>query len=159
MKHQEEADFLSLVDEYQKIVHNVCHVYTDNPADHEDLFQEMLVQLWKGYQRFKGDAKISTWIYRVCLYTAITYIKKVMRNRKALDAIEFQEYQHPKSQETDEELLVLAMKKLDATDRAFILLYLEDKSYNEMSQILGITESNVGVKLNRIKKKLRAIMN
>ncbi len=136
----------------------MCRIYTDNTIDHEDLFQEILVQLWKGYANYKGTAKISTWIYRVSLYTAITYIKKVMKTRTIRKETEYESVTHQKTEESEEELLFVAIKKLEEAERGFILLYLEDKSYKEMSSILGISESNVGVKLNRIKKKLKSIM-
>ena len=158
MNQHKQQEFISLIDEYQKILHSICRIYTDNSIDHEDLFQEMLVQLWKGYARYKGDAKVSTWIYRVSLYTAITYIKKVIRRRSLKDQPENDLVYHQKAEESEEDLLLIAIKQLEEADRGFILLYLEDKSYQEMSDILGITESNVGVKLNRIKSKLKLIM-
>ncbi len=153
-----EVEFLSVIDEYQKIIHNVCNIYTDNRIDHEDLFQEVLVQLWSGYSRFNGQSKLSTWIYRVALYTAISYIKKVMKSRKAIKDVEIESRDYIKTEESEEDLLKMAIRKLDQADKAFVLLYLEDKSYKEMSEILGISESNVGVKLNRIKKKLKILM-
>lgn len=158
MNQDKEQVFISLIDEYQKILHSVCRIYTDNSIDHEDLFQEMLVQLWNGYARYKGESKISTWIYRVSLYTAITYIKKVVKRRTIKDHSEIDLVYYQKTEESKEDLLLIAIKRLAAADRGFILLYLEDKSYKEMSEILGISESNVGVKLNRIKNKLKAIM-
>lgn len=133
-------------------------MYTDNRMDHEDLFQEILAQLWKGYQNFRGESKVSTWIYRVGLYTAITYIKKVMRERETLNEISEPATEIPKTEESNEDLLLNSIKSLNDTDRAFILLYLEDKSYKEMADILGMSESNVGVKLNRIKSKLKKLM-
>lgn len=158
MTTEKQREFILLIDEYQKILHSVCRIYTDNTIDHEDLFQEILVQLWKGYANYKGTAKISTWIYRVSLYTAITYIKKVMKTRTIRKETEYESVTHQKTEESEEELLFVAIKKLEEAERGFILLYLEDKSYKEMSSILGISESNVGVKLNRIKKKLKSIM-
>ncbi len=153
-----QKEFLSLIDEYQKIIHKVCSMYTDNRIDHEDLFQEILTQLWIGYGRFNGQSKLSTWIYRVSLYTSISYIKKVIKDREGLKELVIEEPSSIKTEESDEELMKLAIKKLERADKAFILLYLEDKSYKEMSEILGISESNVGVKLNRIKKKLKILM-
>ncbi|QSE97134.1 RNA polymerase sigma factor [Fulvivirga lutea] len=153
-----QQEFLEMVDKYQRVIHSVCRMYTDNTIEHEDLFQEILAQLWKGYQRFNFESKVSTWIYRVALYTAITYIKKVMRGREALKHISFSEADNQKETESDEELLRMAIQKLSESERAFVVLYLEDMSYKEMADILGISESNVGVKLNRIKQKLKTIM-
>lgn len=152
-------DFLNLINENQGILHSICKVYTNNSIDHEDLFQEMMTQLWRGYENFKGEAKITTWIYRVSLYTAITHIKKIIRERDTLKDFNTVIHELPKTEETDEELLFRSIKMLDSSDRAFILLYLEDKSYKEMADILGLTESNVGVRLNRIKTKLKKIMS
>ena len=158
MLTKKEAEFLDLMDNHQRVVHSVCRTYTDNRTDHDDLFQEILTQLWQGYDRFQGNSKISTWIYRVSLYTAITYIKKVMKGREFQQTMKTNTHDLPKSEETDEELLMMAIKRLDESDRAIVLLYLDDKSYKEMAEILGLSESNVGVKLNRIKKKLKDLM-
>lgn len=153
-----DEDFLTLLDEHQDILHSICRMYTNNSIDHEDLFQEMMTQLWKGFGNYKGDAKITTWIYRVSLYTAISHIKKVMKERETLRGFDPITQESPKTEESNEELLFKSIKMLNKSDRAFILLYLEDKSYKEMAEILGLSESNVGVRLNRIKMKLKNIM-
>ncbi|MEQ8925110.1 MAG: sigma-70 family RNA polymerase sigma factor [Fulvivirga sp.] len=155
-KNQQE--FLEMINEYQRVIHSVCRLYTNNTIEHEDLFQEILAQLWVGYQRFNFESKVSTWIYRVALYTSITHIKKVMRSREALNEVNIAQFDSQTDTETDEELLKMAIKKLSESERAFIVLYLDDLSYKEMADILGISESNVGVKLNRIKQKLKTIM-
>lgn len=157
--NKNENDFLIIIDDNQKIIHNVCRIYTDTTNDHHDLFQEILLQLWKGYQNFKGDAKLSTWIYRVSLYTAITYIKKVMKERKVNSEIEFEHTYELKDDDSYEEQLRAAIERLDSNEKALITLYLDDKSYKEMSSILGITESNVGARINRLKNKLKEIFN
>jgi len=156
---KKENDFLKTVDDNQKIIHNVCRIYTDTTDDHHDLFQEILLQLWKGYHNFKGDAKISTWIYRVSLYTAITLIKKVMKAREVHAAIEIESSYQQSLDDTYEELLHKAIDRLDSNEKALITLYLDNRSYSEMSSILGITESNVGARINRLKNKLKDIFN
>jgi RNA polymerase sigma-70 factor, ECF subfamily len=153
-----EEEFLDLIDQHQKVIHNVCRMYTDTIDDHQDLFQEILVQLWKGYGNFKGKAKVTTWMYRVSLYTAISYIKKVMNLRNAKPDLDTGlSYEQPLI-ESDTDLLQAAIEQLDEGDRAIVLLHLDEKSYKEMANILGITESNVGVRLNRIKKKLKSLL-
>ncbi|MEQ8245817.1 RNA polymerase sigma factor [Fulvivirga sp.] len=157
--NKNENDFLEIIDDNQKIIHNVCRIYTDTTTDHHDLFQEILLQLWKGYHNFKGDAKVSTWIYRVSLYTAITYIKKVMKERKLNEEVLMESTYEQKDEDTYEELLQGAIERLNENQKALITLYLDDKSYKEMSSILGISESNVGARINRLKSKLKDIFN
>ncbi|ELR69250.1 RNA polymerase ECF-type sigma factor [Fulvivirga imtechensis AK7] len=152
-----EKEFLDLIAKHQKIIHKVCHLYTDNQDDHEDLFQEILLQLWQGYPRFKGDAKVTTWMYRVSLYTAISSIKK--KHKRKEEAIYIQEQEQiEKTDPYEFENLRAAIDTLSETDKALVMLYLEEKSYKETADIMGMTESNVGVKLNRIKKKLKEIL-
>lgn len=153
-----ESDFLQMIDEYQNVIHGVCRMYTNDQEDHNDLFQEILSQLWVGYERFQNQSKVSTWIYRVSLYTSITHIKKVMRSRGTIENLKLESEQHETHKLESEEMLLSAVKKLNEMDRAFVLLYLEDKSYQEMAEILGLSLSNVGVKLNRIKKKLKKLI-
>lgn len=157
--NKKENDFLEIIDGNQKIIHNVCRIYTDTTNDHHDLFQEILLQLWKGYQNFKGEAKVSTWIYRVSLYTAITHIKKVMKAREVSAEIEVEKSYEIINDDTYDELLHKAIERLDNNEKALIALYLDNKSYKEMSSILGITESNVGARINRLKNKLKEIFN
>ncbi len=153
-----EEEFLDLIDQNQKLIHNVCRMYTDNVDDHQDLFQEIMVQLWKGYGNFKNESKVSTWMYRVSLYTAISYIKKVIKLREALPHLDLDlSYEQP-SLEPDATQLQKAIERLDDGDRAIVLLHLDEKTYKEMADILGISETNVGVRLNRVKKKLKNLL-
>ncbi|UII26482.1 sigma-70 family RNA polymerase sigma factor [Fulvivirga maritima] len=152
-----EQDFLQLIDLHQKIIHKVCHIYTHDREDYDDLFQEIMLQLWKGYPNFKGNAKITTWMYRVSLYTAISIFKK-KKNRKE---VREQPAQEP-GESTDHyefENLNMAISQLSDPEKALIVLYLEEKSYQEIAEIIELSVTNVGVKLNRIKKKLKDILN
>lgn len=151
-----EKEFLDLIDQHQNIIHKVCRMYTDNQDDHEDLFQEILLQLWQGYPRFKGDAKITTWMYRVALYTSISTFKKKQRIKKEPVSISTAgiENEDPYRYEN----LHAAIGTLSKMDKALVMLYLEEKSYKEIAEIMGLSETNVGVKLNRIKKKLKEIL-
>lgn len=157
LAQQKETEFLDIINRNQGIIHRVCRLYTDSRDEHNDLFQEIMTQLWIGYQRFQHDSKVSTWMYRVALYTAITYIKKVMKQRKVMH--ELMPYQQtaeiPADGDSEEEKLWRAIKQLSDKDRALVTLYLDGMSYQEMSKVIGITESNVGARINRIKKKLK----
>jgi len=159
-----ETKFTKLIENNQGIVHKICRIYTDSPEAHEDLFQEIVLQLWKSFDSFQGDSKFSTWMYRVGLNTAITLIRKKNRTIKT-SSIDSQAYFDVASKETDElqqerlNLLYGSIKKLNDVERALVLLYLEDLPYREISATLGITEVNARVKMNRVKEKLRVLMN
>lgn len=158
-----EKDFTRLIQDNQGIVHKVCRIYTDSPEAHEDLFQEIVLQLWKSFDSFKGDSKFSTWMYRVGLNTAITLIRKKERS-PATTSIDAQDYFDVKMQEVDEEkeerlkLLYASIKRLNEVERALVLLYLEDLPYKDISETLGISEVNARVKMNRVKEKLKEMM-
>ncbi len=148
-----EEDFINLVENNQGLIHKICRLYGDNEEDRNDLFQEILLQLWKAYPGYSGKAKISTWMYRIALYTAMADLKK--RKRRI---------QHLKIKNTelnsadlnfDLEHVQAGISLLNAGDKALLALYIDDKPYQEIAEIIGITENNVGVRLNRIKKKLR----
>jgi len=158
-----EHNFITELESNQNIVHKVCTLYTNNKDAHNDLFQEITIQLWKAYPKFRGDSKFSTWMYRIAINTAITLYRKSKRSILTQDyesvifKIKADEYD-----ETEEEqlkLLYKAVKQLGDVDKALVFLYLEDKDYTEISETLGITEVNARVKMNRIKKKLKTILN
>ncbi|MBE8720367.1 RNA polymerase sigma factor [Sphingobacterium pedocola] len=156
----DEAVFLTLISEHQGIIHKICRLYRDIREDREDLFQEITFQLWKSHETFKNESKISTWIYRIALNTAIASF------RKKKHAIEYSPVLPDLADEQpDEELafrqerLFNALKRLNDADKAIITLYLEDLSYQQIAEITGISENNVGVKLNRIKIKIKNFLN
>ncbi|MDT0551785.1 MAG: RNA polymerase subunit sigma-70 [Bacteroidetes bacterium MedPE-SWsnd-G1] len=158
-----EQQFVQQLEENQNIVHKVCRVYTTNSDAHKDLFQEITIQLWKAYPKFRGEAKFSTWMYRVALNTAITLYRKSKRQIKTNDISDF--HYKLESEEYDGEieeqmkLLYQAIHQLSDVEKALILLYLEDKPYKEIAETIGITEVNARVKVNRIKTKLKTILN
>lgn len=141
----------------------MCTLYTNDRDSHNDLFQEITIQLWKAYPKFRGDAKFSTWMYRVALNTAITLYRKRKRRIDTADyesiifRIKAEEYDE--TEELQLKLMYKAVKQLNDVDKALVFLYLEDKNYAEISETLGITEVNARVKMNRIKTKLRTILN
>lgn len=152
-----EQQFIMLLDENQKIVHKVCNLYMDSTSDREDLFQEITLQSWKAYGNFKGNSKFSTWLYRVALNTAITFFRKEKRKPKIFSAEILPEL-HPEAYDPVEEqvqAMYKAIGELSKIDKAVVMLYLEDYSYLEVGEMLGISANNVAVKMNRIKTKLK----
>jgi RNA polymerase sigma factor (sigma-70 family) len=158
-----EHQFVTELESNQNIVHKVCSLYTNNRDAHNDLFQEITIQLWKAYPKFRGDSKFSTWMYRVALNTAITLYRKSKRKPTTQDfdsviyKISAEEYDP--TQEQQLKLMYSAIRHLGDIDKALVFLYLENKNYAEISETLGITEVNARVKMNRIKTKLRTILN
>jgi len=157
-----EATFEKLIFENQNLIHKVCNLYENSEDDKKDLFQEITLQLWRSFSSFQEKSKFSTWMYRVALNTAITQKRK--KKRKPFStAISETEYEIPdssaeESPEEDLKALRWAISKLKRIDRAIIFLYLEEKSYQEIADIIGITTKNVGVKIVRIKVKLLGIL-
>ncbi|MCU0349749.1 MAG: sigma-70 family RNA polymerase sigma factor [Flavobacterium sp.] len=163
MRSQDEAQFVSLLKENQNIIHKICKLYTTDQDSHNDLFQEITIQLWKAYPNFRGDSKFTTWAYRVGLNTAITLFRK---KKKTIDTIEFDNTFHKVKEdeynfEEEEQLKLLyhAVNELNDIEKALVFLYLEDKDYTEIAETLGISEVNARVKMNRVKGKLKKIVN
>jgi len=157
-----EKEFLEIIRINQGIIHKVTSIYCDNEEDRQDLFQEILTQLWKSFRSFRNESKFSTWMYRVALNTAITSFKK-NRRQPAISRLSGDNYQiadDSSPQETDEDIamLKLAIGKLSGIEKSIILLLLENKSYEEIAEITGITQNYVRVKMNRIKTKLKGYM-
>ena len=162
--HKElEKKFLDDFGNNQNIVHKVCRIYTTNQDQHNDLFQEIAIQLWKNYSKFRGEAKFSTWMYRVALNTAISLYRKSTRTVKTQDFsdVSFKIAYNDYDDTQDQQLTALynAIRNLNDIDKALIFLYLEDKPYKEIAIALGISEVNARVKMNRAKDKLKKILN
>jgi len=158
-----EQNFVELLEQHQNIVHKVCRLYTNNYDAHNDLFQEITIQLWKAFPKFRGDSKFSTWMYRVGLNTAITLYRKSKRtiNTQQFDTVQFKisAEEYDSTEEEQLKLLYAAVHQLNDIEKALVFLYLEDKNYKEISETMGITEVNARVKMNRVKNKLRTILN
>lgn len=153
-----EKDFVQLINQHQKIIHKVCNLYLNGQEDKEDLFQEITLQAWKAFSQFRGDAKFSTWLYRVALNTAITFFRKDKKNAFIASVSEIPDLVHVGDKDPIEEktkAMYVAIANLSKIDKAIVMLYLEDYSYAEISDIIGITANNIAVKMNRIKVKLR----
>ncbi|WP_339840682.1 sigma-70 family RNA polymerase sigma factor [uncultured Maribacter sp.] len=163
MNKKLEHKFVTELQDNQNIVHKVCTLYTNDRDSHNDLFQEITIQLWKAYPKFRGDAKFSTWMYRVALNTAITLYRK---NKRRIDTADYESIifkvkadEYDETEEIQLKLMYKTVKQLGDVDKALVFLYLEDKNYSEISETLGISEVNARVKMNRIKTKLRTILN
>jgi RNA polymerase sigma-70 factor (ECF subfamily) len=149
--------FEDIVQEYHPIIYSVGRSYAD-PSQFEDLYQEILIQLWKGFASFRGDAKLSTWIYRVALNTSMTFLRdrkrKTRQTQEISEAIQIGVEDIPLEVKDQIDQLQKAIRKLPEEDRSIIILYLDDYPYKEIAEIIGLSANHIGVKINRIKKKL-----
>jgi RNA polymerase sigma-70 factor (ECF subfamily) len=156
-----EKLFLNHIDEHKGILHKVARMYMHSKEDREDLQQEIIVQLWKSYSKFKGDSAFSTWMYRVSINTAITYFKKDKRrsDRYAYDIAHEPEHEpYNTDKEKQLELFYFAAQQLNKIEKALIFYFMEGLSHRDTGTLLGISEGNVRVKLNRTKEKLQNII-
>ena len=157
-QEETERQYKALIQENERLIWKVCSIYAYSRADREDLFQEIAIRIWIALPTFKGQSKISTWIYRVAINTAITGL------RRKKDFIHLMEPASIPDDAIDEDTraeqeklqeLYAAIESLNAIEKAIVMLYLEERSYIEMEEILGIAQGTLRVKMNRIKEKLR----
>ena len=153
---QAANDFIELLNNHQNIIHKVCNMYMDDVSEREDLFQEITLNAWKAYGSFRGDAKFSTWLYRVALNTAISFYRKEKRN-PVNTSLDYLPDHSERADDTEDRLKAMyaSIATLSKIDKALVMLYLEDYSYEEIGIMLGITANNVAVKMNRVKTKLK----
>lgn len=160
----EEGLFKRWLEQHTGLVFKVARAFAPSDADRDDLVQEILLQLWRSLPRFEGKAKESTWIYRVALNTALAWHRSENKRRtKQTALISIDELPEPDDiagREREELVarLYAAIRRLPKVDAALVLLYLDDLSYREMAEVLGLSETNVGVKLNRARKLLAELM-
>ena len=151
-------EFLEILKNYQGILHKVNLVYFHNPSDREDNFQEIVYQLWKSFPALKNKNSLGSWIYAVSINTSLMRLRKEQRieYRKELpDFIDKTDMVEDLSKNEQFSLLMQAIYKLNEIDKSIMLLYLEEKSYTEIARILGISLSNVGVRISRAKELLK----
>ena len=158
-----EIAFENKVKDYKLLIYKVCRMYVDTHDDIQDLYQDIIIQLWRSYEKFRGDSKFSTWLYRIAINTALSSYRKQQRTIKTSD-VELQGIQLPYEEdigikEEQHQQLYTAIQKLNDIEKSIVMLYLEDKSYDEMEDILGISNATLRVKMNRIKDKLRTLTN
>ncbi len=156
-----QNDFLTQIEAHKGMIHKVCQVYCWNARDREDLFQEIIIQLWKAWPGFRGESKFSTWLYRIALNTAISGLRKQKNHLVYMEPEKLPAglKDETENEEKEERLKKFydAIRQLSELERAIIMLYLEDKSYEEMEDILGVNQNSLRVKMNRAKEKLRKI--
>ena len=159
---EEEKKFISLINEHQGLIHKVCIMYENDPDVRNDLFQEIVLQLWKSFSSFRGEAKITTWMYRIALNTAISGFRKQTRNVKTEDLKELHmniSDAWAEDREEDIQRLHFAIRQLSEIERAMIMMALEEVPYEEIAETIGITQNNVRVRMNRIREKLKKLMS
>ena len=148
---------------YAGIIIKICRAYTDSQEDFEDYYQEVCLQIWKSKDNFRGDSQWSTWIYRLSLNICLTLIRKKKKARQhySTDTISEHEASEKNAAFSNEDLSLLykAIKQLSKIDRAVILLYLEEKPNKEIAEIIGTNPNNIGVRINRIKERLKKLLD
>jgi RNA polymerase sigma-70 factor (ECF subfamily) len=154
-----ETEFLHLIQKHQGILHKTCFMYSRDQADREDLYQEIVLQLWKSFPSFRGQAAFSTWMYRVVLNTAITMTRKpnLFTDTGKVPVVPCV-MDDPDGVSEDIQTLYKAISQLNKVEKGIILLWLEERSYGEIADIMGLTVKNVSVKLVRIKARLAEII-
>ena len=154
-----KGTFIQLLEENKGIIHKISMMYTLNMTDKEDLYQEICLQLWRSYRSYRADSKFSTWLYRVALNTAISSVRK---DRRRVETVQLDQAEHFVARDSEKvdmtRMLFKAVAKLNKVDKAIILLWLEEKEYAEISEIMGISLSAVSVRLVRIRERLKLIM-
>lgn len=153
-----EKDFINLLTAHKALIYKVCFMYASNREDLNDLYQEVVVNLWCAYPRFRNDSKISTWMYRIALNTCISDLRK----NRAVDYVPLsmdiggdEDCLHNESLKEMYELI----RRLDKYERVLVLLWLDENSYDEIASIIGSNRNTVAVRLHRIKEKLRKMSN
>lgn len=158
-KQAGEARFQVLLDEHRGIVFKVAHVYCHRADDRDDLVQEICLQLWRSFPSYDPERRFSTWMYRVALNTAISFARSRQGHTQDVSLSEYDEagqFPAPEPGGSRSGLLQRLLHRLPKLDRALVVLYLEGRSYAEIAEVIGISESNVGTKLNRLKQRMRS---
>jgi RNA polymerase sigma factor (sigma-70 family) len=157
-----DQEFVQLIQENQGLIYKITTIYTRERVEREDLYQEIVYQTWKSFDQFKRASKPSTWLYRVGMNTAITHLNKSKKKVSAVPLeglkVELTENHDPEKEEKIAQLYE-GIRKLNLLDRGIVFLYLEGKNHEEISEIVGISVSNVGTRMSRIKKKLKQGLN
>lgn len=156
MENNLTSDFERLVMEQKSTIYSVCYMFTDTRTDADDLFQEVLICLWKGFDSFRGDSNIRSWVYKVSMNTCISYKRKKRVKTVPLDlSPDVLDNNSPQGKQAS--MLHARISRLEPFDRAIVLLWLENLPYDEIAAITGISAKNVGVRLLRIKEKLKSL--
>lgn len=160
MEKEVETTFITAIEQNREKLYRICSIYSENNEEAKDLFQEVLLQIWRSMNSFKGNSTIGTWMYRVALNVCLRFKSKNTKNESRFIRLDSISISKIKSEEYDEEkseklrLLRACVKKLKEGDKAIVALYLEGLAYREISSILGLSENHIAVKVKRIKSKL-----
>ncbi len=152
-----EQQFISIVKEYERVIYKVCFMYASDRAPLSDLYQEVVINIWRAYPTFRNESKLSTWIYRIALNTCISFVRKEKNIPKFIH-LSTEIYTFPEEQDELNGMLQelhRLINRLGQLDKSIVLLYLEEKPYEEIAEITGLSVSNVGTRLNRIREKMR----
>ena len=152
--------FIEILNLHRGLIYKVCNLYCSDPEDRKDLFQEIVLQVWKSLGSFRQQSSLTTWMYRIALNTAITHLRKEKRSpmQVSLTSIDIPDVDEDGGKEEMLTELFIAIERLDKIDKSIVLLYLEKKSHEEISEITGLTRSNVAVRFSRIKSKLSNVL-
>ena len=155
-----ELEFAQTVREHKGTIYTVCYMFSINPDEVADLFQEILINLWKGFPKFRGESNVRTWIYRISLNTCISSERKKSRMVETLPlTMDINLFSDSDDESKQVQMLRDRINKLGPFDRAIVLLWLENLSYDEIGAIVGISAKNVSVRLVRIKEQLKKMSN
>lgn len=153
--NQQETAFAQLVREQKSTIYTVCYMFSNDQDEVADLFQEVLVNLWKSFPTFEGRSDVRTWVYRVALNVCVSLDRKKKRRKTVPLTMDVNPYEDENPNSKQMELLRKRINKLGPFDRAIIMLWLENMSYDEIGQVVGISTKNVSVRLYRIKEELK----
>ena len=155
-----ELQFTKMVKEYRKTIYTVCYFFSKDTEEVNDLYQEILINLWKGFEKFRGESSLKTWIWRVSLNTCNNQERKKKSSVQTIPlSIDIDLYNDDDVQSKQIQMLYDRINRLDVFDRAIILLWLENMSYQDIADVVGISLSNVTTRLFRIKEQLKSMSN
>ena len=155
-----ELQFTKMVKEYRKTIYTVCYFYSKDSEEVNDLYQEILINLWKGFEKFRGESSLKTWIWRVSLNTCNNQERKKKSSVQTIPlSIDIDLYNDDDVQSKQIQMLYERINRLDVFDRAIILLWLENMNYQDIADVVGISLSNVTTRLFRIKEQLKSMSN
>lgn len=150
-----EQSFLDIIAQNQQLIYKVCYMYATDDDHFKDLYQEVLINLWQGIDRFRGDARLSTWIYRICINTCVTYFRRNHYHDETMSLDNIVEIPDGDvSRLNDLKEMYRLISRLRKLDKAIILMWLDEKSYDEIAEVTGLTRNNVASRIHRIKAKL-----
>ena len=158
--NEQEQRFLSLMEQHRQIIYKVCFMYASDNENISDLYQEVTLNLWKAFPRFRGDSKPTTWVYRIAVNTCVSWLRSSSRQPQTIPfTLSMADLFADEQEKENLRELYSLINRLGKLERALILLWLDERTYEEIAEILDISVSNVRVRINRIKAKLKAMSN